>query len=265
MKKKQILLTNDDGIGSPGLWAAAVALADLGEVTVVAPDSAYSHFGRGFKKNSSGRIQRITKEIEGKEWEGFAVDGSPSQTVMHAILEIMPVKPDLLVSGINYGENVGLDVTTSGTVGAAFEGATFGIPSLASSLQILEEDWDTFHEIDFGVAAHFTHLFARRMLETPLPGDVDILNLGVPVNATRDTPWHVVRLARSRYYHPYVIRQGGWEEKGKITARRLVADDLTPDTDIYALVKNQLVVVTPLSLDVTSRVKLDELDQLLRG
>ena len=264
MKKKQILLTNDDGIGSPGLWAAASVLAELGQVTVVAPDAAYSHFARGFNKNASGRIQRISKEVDGRQWEAFAVDGSPSQTVMHAVLEIMPVKPDLLVSGINYGENVCIDVTTSGTVGAAYEGATFGIPSLATSLQILEEEWDTFHEIDFSMAAHFTRLFAKKMLKTPLPFDVDIINMSVPVNATTKTPWRMTRLARSRYYDPYVIRHNGWESKAKLTAHRLVDDSLTADTDIYTLIKDGLVAVTPLSLDVTSRVKLDELDQLLR-
>src|SRR5258707_882790 len=134
MARLQILLTNDDGIRSPGLWAAASALAALGRVTVAAPREQSSGMGRSLPNTSSGIIQEEKIEVNGQEWKVHAVDGSPAQAVLHAVLEIMPQKPDLVVSGINYGENVGLGVTISGTVGAAMEGASLGFPSLAGSL-----------------------------------------------------------------------------------------------------------------------------------
>jgi len=261
---KKILLTNDDGFDSPGLWAAAEALLELGELVIAAPDRHFSHFGRGFLKSSSGRILKHEKQLKGKTISAYSVDGSPAQTVMHAMLEIVGEPPDLLVSGINYGENVSIDVTTSGTVGAAFEGATFRIPSLASSIQILQEEWDSYHEIDFSVVAHFTQQFASLMLSKKLPEDVDVLNLNVPIDATTQTPWRVTRLTSHRYYDPYVVREGGLGGEAYITAHRVVEDDFTPDTDIYALLKDKQVSITPLSLDVTSRVKLGNFEQFLR-
>ena len=113
--KPQILLTNDDGIRSPGLWAAAGALASLGHVTVAAPKEQSSGMGRSLPSTSSGIIHEEQLEINGQNWTVYAVSGSPAQAVLHAILEIMPQKPDLVVSGINYGENLGLGITVSGT------------------------------------------------------------------------------------------------------------------------------------------------------
>ena len=156
MKKKQILLTNDDGINSPGIWAAAHALSKLGFVTLAAPREQYSGAGRSLPLNSDGIITPTILSIGGQEWTCYAVGGSPAQVVLHSVLEIMPEKPDLVVSGINYGENIGHSVTMSGTVGAAFEGAAMGIPSLAVSLQIMSEDYLTYHkDIDFSTAGLF--------------------------------------------------------------------------------------------------------------
>jgi len=126
----QILLSNDDGIDSPGLWAAAEALDELGYVTVAAPRDHMSATGRGFQKNSDGTIITKKLSVNDKEWDVYAVGGSPSQSVAHGILEIVPRKPDLVVTGINFGENFGTDVTYSGTVGAAIEAASLGIPGL---------------------------------------------------------------------------------------------------------------------------------------
>ena len=113
--KLQILLTNDDGIRSPGLWAAAEALQDLGFVTVVAPREQQSGIGRGFPTASDGIIDQRPVTVGGKSWKVYAIGGSPAQAVQHAILEILPEKPDLVVAGINYGENVGSGVTVGGS------------------------------------------------------------------------------------------------------------------------------------------------------
>jgi len=115
---KQILLTNDDGIDSPGLWAAAEYLAPLGFVTVVAPRQQWSGAGRSLPIQTEGRITLQQLTVAGQPWKAYAVDGSPAQAVLHALVELMPAYPDLIVAGINYGENVGSGVTISGTIGA---------------------------------------------------------------------------------------------------------------------------------------------------
>lgn len=98
--EKHILLSNDDGIDSPGLWAAAEALSELGYVTVAAPRDHMSATGRGFQKNSDGTITKKRLTVHGHVWDVYAVGGSPSQSVAHGILEIVPHKPDLVVTGI---------------------------------------------------------------------------------------------------------------------------------------------------------------------
>src|SRR5512139_2704864 len=135
MSKPQILLTNDDGIQSPGLWAAAEALSELGFVHVVAPRDQFSGAGRSLPSTSDGILTEQQVLIHGKAWTVYSVGGTPAQAVLHGILEIMPSRPDLVVSGINYGENLGTGITVSGTVGAALEAAAMGIPALAISLE----------------------------------------------------------------------------------------------------------------------------------
>src|SRR5215203_2546696 len=112
--KPQILLTNDDGILSPGLWAAAAALSKLGFVTVTAPRDQSSGMGRSLPSTSDGIIQEKRVQVNGQEWSVYAVGGSPAQTILHAVYEVMKRKPDLVVSGINYGENVASGITISG-------------------------------------------------------------------------------------------------------------------------------------------------------
>jgi 5'-nucleotidase len=109
-EKPSILLTNDDGIRSPGLWAAAEALSELGFVTVVAPRAQSSGSGRSMPITSDGVICEVQVEIRGKTWKVYAVGGSPAQAVQHGIFEITEGTPDLVVAGINYGENVGTGV-----------------------------------------------------------------------------------------------------------------------------------------------------------
>jgi len=266
--RKQILLTNDDGIESPGLWAAAEALSTLGFVTVAAPRDQASGTGRSLPVTSDGRISRGLLTIKGQEWEVFSVGGTPGQAVQHAVLEIQPERHfDLVVSGINYGENLGTGITVSGTVGAAMEAAAMGIPALATSLQLLDDGYYSYsREVDFSTAAHFTCLFAKFMLENPLPDDVDLLKLDVPNSATPATPWRVTRLARHRYFVPFAVRQGSWDEPGKIAARAEVQrDEVEEDSDVRAVTFDHIVSITPISLDMTSRVKMTAMERLLRG
>ena len=265
-KKKQILLSNDDGIDSPGLWAAAEALSDLGFVTVTAPRDHMSATGRGFQKNSDGIITRRTVTVHGQKWDVFAIGGSPSQSVTHGILEVAPERPDLVVSGINFGENMASDVSYSGTVGAAMEAASLDIPGLAMSQEINFEEWDRHHEsIDFSTAAHFTKFFAQIILENGLPEGVDVLNVVVPAGATPETPWKVTPFADMRYFRPYVVREGRPDEPGRIRSRRPSVEGLEPGNDVYTVRVERNVSVTPLSINLTARVDMGDFESLLRS
>lgn len=265
-ERKQILLTNDDGIESPGLWAAAEALSTLGFVTVAAPRQQFSGAGRSHPIHSDGTIVPRQLKIGRQIWTAYAVGGSPAQSVVFAVLDLLPRKPDLIVSGINYGENVGNTITSSGTVGAALEGASFGIPSLAVSLQIIDGNYLGYStEVPFGIAAHFTRLIAKRVLEEGLPADVHVLKIDVPYNATLETPWKVVRQATAPYYVPRTSRSGSIEGPGLIGYDiKYGADVAQPGTDAHAIAVDHLVAVTPLSLDMTSRVSMNQLDEFLR-
>jgi 5'-nucleotidase len=266
VKKPQILLTNDDGIDSPGLWAAARVLSSLGYVNVIAPREQFSGAGRSLPSTSDGIIKPQQMTVNGQTWEVYSVGGAPAQTVLHAVLEVLPELPDLLVSGINFGENVGSGVTISGTVGAALEGASMGIPSLAVSLETEpEHHYSHSEEVDFSVAAYFTHYFAQLVLEKGLPEDVDVLKIDVPCNASPKTPWVMTRLSRQRYFEATRPERHSWDVPGRVGYRRMPDfEKEQPDTDVYALQVQRLVSVTPLSLDLTSRIDLQTYEQRLR-
>jgi len=264
--KPQILLTNDDGIRSPGLWAAAASLSELGYVTVTAPRDQSSGMGRSLPNTSDGIIREERVQVKGQEWTVFAVGGSPAQAVLHGIYDVMKRKPDLVVSGINYGENVASGVTISGTVGAALEAASLGIPSLAISLETDSKYHLSYStDVEFPIAAMFAVKFARMLLEKKFPADVDLLKVEIPADAVSDTPWQLTRISRQRYYEPTPAERKSWEERGTIGYREAgVFDNEPEDTDVYVLRKKRMVSVSPLSLDLTSRVDFSELDTLMR-
>jgi len=264
--KPQILLTNDDGILSPGLWAAAAALSKLGFVTVTAPRDQASGMGRSLPNTSDGIIQEQRVQVNGQEWTVFSIGGSPAQTVLHGVLEVMKKKPDLVVSGINYGENVATGITISGTVGAAMEGASLGIPSMAVSLEAETKYHLSYsEEISFLVAAEYTARIARLLLKKKFPADVDLLKVDVPSDAMVDTPWQLTRLSRQRYFQPVPPTRQSLAERGILGYREAGEfNNEAEDTDVYVLRKKRMVSVTPLSLDLTSRVDFAELDHLMR-
>jgi 5'-nucleotidase len=262
--KNLILLTNDDGIRSPGLWAAAHALEPLGYVFVVAPRHQWSGAGRSLPGDSEGRILEEEVVVSGQPWRVHAVEGTPAQAVQHAILEVMPRMPDLVVAGINYGENVGTGVTVSGTIGATLEAASFGRRALAVSLEtdkVYHRSYSS--EVDFATAAYFTRYFAEKALLMPRVPDVDVLKVEVPAAATPATPWRVTRLSRQRYYLPLRPERENFAERGPIDyGRKVDLDHVEPDSDVAALIAG-VVSVTPLSLDMTARIGFEEMTGLL--
>ncbi len=265
-RRYQILLTNDDGIASPGLWAAAEVLADLGHVNVVAPREQSSGAGRSLSQTADGIIHPQPMRVRDQDWTVYAVGGTPAQAVLHAVLEILPERPDLVVSGINYGGNLGSGVTISGTIGAALEAASLGISALAVSLETEDHDHLSHSDqVDFSGAAHFTHLFAQMLLRRQMPPDVDVLKVDLPSDAGPETPWTVTRLAKLRYYESVAPDRDSWDEPARIGYRQAQQSEKPPeDSDVYAVSIRRMVSVTPLSLDLTSRIRLDELETYLR-
>ena len=255
-----IMVTNDDGIASPGLRAAVRAVLPLGEVLVVAPARQHTGAGRSAPPYD-GHVQRVMLSLNGDEREAFAVESTPAVAVMYGLIKLASRTPSLVVSGINYGENVGLAVTGSGTIGAALEAASKGIPALAVSLEMDKKYYYSHSdEVDFSAAEHFTREFARLMLTTRLPPDVDILKVDVPSDATPQTPWRVTRVARQPYFYP-VQRP---DHEAMDFEIRVDMDTLKPNSDVYVLRVARQVSVTPLSVDPSSRVNLGDLESLLR-
>jgi len=264
-KQTQILLTNDDSIHSPGLWAAAEALDPLGWVHVVAPRDQQTSTGRSMPIHSSGIIEEMTLHVNGRDWQVFCVDGSPGQSVLHGIYDVIRGKPDLVVSGINYGENVGSGITISGTVGAALEAASLGIPALAVSMQTgREHHFSLSQDVDFGAAGYFTHKIARKILENQLPEDVDVIKLDVPKNATPETPCVLTRQSRQRYYVPKPANRKSLSDRGPVGYEiKYQPEELEEGSDLNVLLVEKKVSVTPISIDMTSRTEFKDLQSFL--
>jgi 5'-nucleotidase len=265
MEGPLILVTNDDGIESDGLWAAVEALLPLGEVCVVAPDRQWSGGGRSMPPHVSGRYQPMHRTVDGIEVRAFAIDASPALAVQHAVLEFVPRFPSLVVSGINYGPNLATEVTISGTVGAALEAAAFGIPAVAISLEMDPEHHLTGSvTAEYEAAMAFTQRFAWHQLIYGHSHDVDVLNINVPAEATPATPWRLTRLSRHRYFEPLAPdRANGVGRPGY----RLIPDTrrIELDSDVWAVKMDRIVSVTPLSLDMTSRIQLEDTGFAMRS
>ncbi len=238
MKQRPILLvTNDDGIHSQGILILAKALREVGHVFVVAPDREESAIAHSLTLHRPLRVEKIKRNF-------YAVDGTPADCVHLGVNALLPRRPELVVSGINKGGNLGDDVTYSGTVSAAFEGTLLGIPSFAISLV-------SRSHFKFEGAARFAVRMARHILRHGLPKDV-LLNINVP-NLDED---------EIRSYR--ITRQGRWVHNGSgviektdprgrkyywIGSGQFIFDE-KKDTDFEA-VSRGFISVTPLHLDLT--------------
>lgn len=231
-----ILVTNDDGVHSPGILALAEQLAPLGEVVVVAPDRERSAVSHSLTLHAPLRADELSPGF-------FAVDGTPTDCVNLAIHGLLGRKPDLVVSGINRGGNMGDDITYSGTVAAAMEATLMGVPALALSLEA-----ERFLIEDFAVAATVAVDLARRVLVSGLPAET-FLNINVP----RGFPLGM-RLTRQgkRRFSDQIEKKSDprgrsyyWLGAGQATFEHLEG------TDFYA-VNQGYVSITPLHLDLTN-------------
>ncbi len=266
MSTFHIAITNDDGIESPGLRAAVEAVADLGRITVIAPTDQQTATGRGLTGNKQSRFEHIAYRTGNGTYSGYHCPCSPAQVVRHAIHTIfLHDKPDILISGINYGENLGNMITCSGTVGAALEASSHNVAALAVSKQTDIASHHNYTEQNWEAAAYFLNKFTRLVLEKRLMADVDVLKIEVPDSATTQTGWKMTRLSRTSYYlkkHDNPSADSVISEfETLINPNR---DAVETDSDIHALAVERLVAVTPLSLDFTSRVDLQELQDRLK-
>lgn len=259
MPRPLILITNDDGVKSPGLLAAAHALRGLGELMVVAPRVQQSSTGRAFYWNKRP-ASRTEIQIGRQRVPALAVDASPAVTVRYALMLAVPRRPALVVSGINYGENMGSGLTISGTVGAALEAAADGVPALAVSLETAKEFHMTHSSsIDFSTAAHWTRWMAERILSHAIPENAPLVNINVPSNATDRTPWRVTRASHQAYFRSTVLN-------GRFVGYDVVVDaeTLERDSDIYALRVDRVVSVSPLTYDLSAHVNLKTFAETLK-
>jgi len=243
-----ILVTNDDGYFSPGLTALAAALAPLGEVIVVAPQTEASAVGHALTLRRPLRCELVGPNT-------YAVDGTPTDCVNIAIDEVLKRKPALVVSGINKGLNIGDDVTYSGTVAGALEGALLGYQAIAVSMQFTRGEWD------YEPAAALAASLAAALLERPLPTRT-FLNVNVPQGAIKGVRVTV----QARRNHITKVDQRLDPRQRPYFWIEEAQDDWEPDerSDRHAIMEG-FASVTPLQPDLTDHAAMGLVEELTRG
>lgn len=243
-----ILVSNDDGVHSPGLRALAEAMRPLGRVVIVAPDRDRSGASNSLTLSRPLRPKQLDEHV-------WAVDGTPTDSVHLALTGLLPFTPDIVLSGINHGPNLGDDVLYSGTVAAAMEGRSLGLPAIAVSM-------DSFDPQHFDTACRAVYRLVRGMANHPLPRDT-LLNVNVP-----DRPWDEIRGLRSTRLgkrHPSAPMVADTDPRGRriywIGMAGAAADE-GEGTDFHAL-REGFISVTPIHFDMTRHDALGALAQWL--
>ncbi len=254
-QRPTIMITNDDGINSPGLIASIQALMGLGELLVVAPASQQSSTGRSFGDGPGrGAITEVKLAVDGVDVRAYSVVGPPALVVAHALTEIATKPPSLCVSGINLGENLGRDVQGSGTVGAAFEAEAYGVPAVAISLAMSQstQQGSDFSDVEWGAASYVTRRIARRVLTMGLPSRAALLNINVPTRLSTPLRWRITRQSAKRYYRAVSPGSRNWLQSCELDWAVLEDfDEVEHDSDIWAVVHDGVVSVTPMTWDQT--------------
>ncbi len=239
----RILVSNDDGILAPGIQALARTLATRHEVHVVAPDRERSATGHALTLHKPLRVEKV--HIDDRIASAHAVNGTPSDCIKIAVGALLPDMPDLVLSGINRGPNLGTDVIYSGTVSAALEATILGIPAAALSLA-------TFSDIGYEVAAEFALELATMLADHRLPPKV-LLNVNVPRRDEGPVPdVRITRLGDRRYHDSFEPRIDPRGRTYYWLAGEVVENEESPDTDVVAI-REGLISITPIHHDMTHR------------
>ena len=243
MSKPLILVTNDDGIYSPGIAALVDVMKELGDVVVIAPDKAQSGMGHAITINSTLRMNKV--KIYGVLHE-YSCTGTPVDCVKLAVNKILHRKPDLCVSGINHGLNMSISVIYSGTMSAAVEGAIEGIPSIGFSLG------DYSLEADFTAAKKIVKTIAKNVLENGLPADV-CLNVNIPKAPAMELKGiKICRQTRGNWIEELDERKDpSGNQYFWLTGKFQNFEPHAEDSDVWAL-KHNYVSIVPVQFDMTS-------------
>ena len=246
---KKVLITNDDGVSSSGILAAKEAVNNIADVTIVAPVNQQSAIGRALTLFSPLRINKL---ILDDGFEAFSVSGTPADSVQLGILEIMDEKPDLVISGINVGHNTGkLELTTSGTISAAMEAASLGIPSIAVSQQVTDDEmkFERHVKLNYDLTKKILLEIVEKVLKKGLPKGVDLLNLNVPANPLKEDI--LITKLGERMYYPVIHKRTDPRGKPYYWIGGKPYDDDPEETDGYGMKILKQPTLTPLKLDST--------------
>ena len=232
----KILISNDDGIYAPGIRALAKAMQGIGEIMVVAPDVEQSAVGHGITVRRPLRFRKTN--VPGLEGvKAYRVDGTPADCVVLGVHKLG--RPDLIVSGINHGPNLGNDLTHSGTFAAALEGTHLGIPSIAFSLQFSDE-------MDFSYAGSYAPNLALEIIKRGLPAKT-VLNVNFPTGQPKGV-W--VTRQGTHHYEDSVLERSDPDGRAYYWIAGKATGDTEPDSDFSAL-EAGFISITPLFMDFT--------------
>ena len=264
-----ILISNDDGVFAPGILAAKQAVEDIADVTVVAPDE---------NNSSVGRRLTLFKHLEIKSYEledgfqAYSVSGTPADAVIVGTDYVMDKKPDLVITGINSGVNISCDITSSGTVCAAFEAVSLGIPAIAASLYVdpktsfkQDENGEWYVDYDFTLAKKILHDLVLKIKNKGFPEGVDLFNLNVPSNYESEEV-KITHLSHKMLDKQVIDNEN--KEKAELFNYPLdenqesddlimITSDLVKEydegSDGYALIVEKRPSLTPLNVNMTSK------------
>ena len=263
----KILISNDDGVFAPGILAAKQAVEDLADVYVVAPDENNSSVGRKLTLFKHLKLNSCTLE-DGSS--AYSVSGTPADAVVVGTQYVMDEKPDLVITGINQGINISCDITSSGTVCAALEAVSLGIPAIAVSLFIdpktaykKDENGEWYVDYDFTLAKKVLHDLVLKIMNDGFPDGVDLFNLNVPTNYdSQDVK--ITHLSPKMLDKSVIdntdedkseIFNYSLDENNKIDNLIMIFSDLVKDydknTDGYALLVDKCPSLTPLDVNMT--------------
>ena len=249
------LISNDDGITASGILASKKAVEDLCETYVIAPERQQSGIGHALTLYEP---LRVNEHILRDGSKGYGVTGTPTDAVTLALFEIMDEKPDIMISGINTGYNIGkAELTTSGTLGAAIEAASFGIPTIAVSQEVTRDDIkfeNGANQVDFSFAGKMLNKLAKIVLKKGLPEGVDILNVNVPAEPC-DDEFEIVHLSE-RMYIPVIDTRIDPRGKPYYWIGGELYDKHNLGSDGYALHKLGKTTITPIKIDQTTDIDL---------